>query len=123
MAHIYLANPQARVGPMHSLDFSALEELRVSNTTSTSSFKTASTYGTQVVVMCPQTIHLVNIWVSTFRPAVASQDSGDALFLNSLGNPHHSLGSCLTDYFKRYGFHITSTVLRLVLSLLSCFIT
>lgn len=53
ITHMYLANPQARVGGLHSLRLSCLNELRCKGLTGTSAFKTAAIYGSQMIVTCP----------------------------------------------------------------------
>lgn len=114
ISHMYLANPQARIGGIHSLNFEGLAELRLKGSSGTDAFKTASVYGSQMIVMCPETLRLMEYWVRLFRPTILTPHSGDLLFLNTSGRPHTQLGSCLTNFFRPYGYHITTTALRYV---------
>lgn len=112
MAHLYVWNPQARVGGVGSLVFDSLEELRLKGITGTDAFKTRDTYGTQFIVVCPASLKVLEAWVKWIRPTIATDDSEDVLFINSAGNPHSHLGTCVTNFFSQWGYHITTTALR-----------
>jgi hypothetical protein len=111
---MYLANPQARVGGLHTLSLDCLSELRCKGLTGTSAFKTAAVYGSQMIITCPATLRLIEYWVRFFRTSICTDDSGDFLFLASNGKPHSHLGSCVTAFFRPHGLHITTTTLRYV---------
>ena len=112
VSHIYLANPNARVGGVSELNFDSLAELRSNGLVATDVFKTAATYGSQFIVVGPASLSWLECWVSSFRPLLVTADSGDYLFLNGSGKRHKKLGRCVTDFFKPIGYHITTTILR-----------
>lgn len=49
MAHLYVANPQARIGAFESLSLAALQKLKEDGMVPSSNFKTSSTYSYQFV--------------------------------------------------------------------------
>jgi hypothetical protein len=112
IAHMYVANPQARVGGLESMDIDCLPELRERGFISTSRFKTAATYGYQTIVVCSATLRLIEYWVQYFRPFIANLASDRRLFLNSAGKPHTSLGKLLVEFYRPYGLHITTQAIR-----------
>lgn len=114
VSHIYLANPQARIGGISQLNFASLTELQAKGLTGTGAFKTSGTYGTQFIVVGPSSLLLLEHWVTYFRPLLVKPHSGNYLFLNSNGRQHMKLGHCVTSFFKPFGYHITTTTLRCV---------
>jgi hypothetical protein len=125
IAHMYVANPQARVGGLEYMDLDCLPTLQKNGFISTSHFKTAATYGYQTIVVCPSTLRLLEYWVRYFRPTVVVSDSGQRLFLNSSGKPHTSLGRLLTEFFRPHGLHITTQAIRYVFLIFisTCFLS
>ena len=112
VSHIYVANPNARVGGVSHLNLDSLAELRSNGLVSTDLFKTSEKYGSQFIVVGPASLSWLESWVSYFRPRLVTADSKDYLFLNGSGKRHKKLGCCVTDFFKPVGYHITTTTLR-----------
>ena len=61
IAHIYVMNPQARVGAVGGLEMDALADLRSEGMTASSKFKTAHIYGTQFIFACDASLRYMFI--------------------------------------------------------------
>jgi hypothetical protein len=112
ISHIYLTNPQARIGGIAQLDFAKLEDLRNKGIANTDTFKTSATFGFQFIVLGQASLRLLEYWVSYFRPLLVTPCSETYLFLNTDGKRHQKLGGLVTAFFKPSGYHITTTALR-----------
>jgi hypothetical protein len=112
MAHIYVANPQARVGAFHLLTTDTVFTLLNNDgMASSSNFKTQKTYGSQVILACKATQDLLVIYRDRFRTIFENEESGNTLFINTLGREQLELGRFLTLFFKP-DLHITTTSIR-----------
>lgn len=63
IAHVYVMNPQARVGAVGMLNMDSLAELRSDGMTASSTFKTARLYGTQFVITCQASLRYVSLFM------------------------------------------------------------
>ena len=131
IAHVYVMNPQARVGAVGRLEMDSLADLRSDGMTASSKFKTAKLYGTQFIITCDASLRyvyyslkiiylyitlvcsIIELYVLHARPKVATAESGSYLFLNSRGQKFSQLGKCVIKFFKQETtYHITTTTLR-----------
>jgi hypothetical protein len=90
ISHLYIANPQARIGAIKDLTLSDYELLKAHGMISCQQFKTSETYTYQHVTACPATIDYMERYVNYFRPK--TNQSQQYLFLTSLGNKMENLG-------------------------------
>ncbi len=102
------------MGGIHTLTLDDVSKFVLDGQSDIDDFKTARAFGSQVIVMCTDTLRLVDYWVNLFRPTLATVESGKTLFLNTSGRPHTSLGTCVVDFFKPHNFHITTQTIRCV---------
>lgn len=109
-AHLYVANPQSRVGAINRLTVAQCHILCEDGRLECSDFKTWESYEAQFITACPATITYLESYEKYLRP----NDSGEtAFFLNSLGKPMTDLGRCVTKFFEEAGaLHITTTTIR-----------
>lgn len=59
MSHLYVANPQARVGAIQSMSMHAYGVLKARGLAPCTGFKTAETYGFQYISACEASLQLV----------------------------------------------------------------
>lgn len=109
-AHLYVANPQSRVGAINRLTIDQSKILIADGRLECSDFKTWESYEAQYITACPATIKYLELYLKYIRP---NDSAEEAFFLNSLGKPMIDLGRCVTKFFEENGsLHITTTTIR-----------
>lgn len=88
IAHLYIYNPQARIGAIKELTLGDFEQLRMTGIISCENFKTSETYKFQHVTTCPATIEYLERYVKYFRPS----NETEYLFVSSNGKKMDNLG-------------------------------
>jgi hypothetical protein len=117
-ASLYTFSVQGRIGGIESLRYSAKDDLLKSGYGSATTFKTASYYGHQAVILPPKSRPLFELYLQTFRPYATKgkpSKENDPLWLNSSGEPFQSskMGKAVTKFFKSCSkLHITTTNIR-----------
>ncbi len=109
-AHLYVANPQSRVGAINRLTVDQFRVLCSHGRLECSDFKTWETFEAQFITACPATISYLEAYEKYLRP----NDSQENLFfLNSVGKPMNDLGRCVSKFFEENeSLHITTTTIR-----------
>lgn len=109
-AHLYVANPQSRVGAINRLTLDQCQILCTDGRLECSDFKTWESYEAQFITACPATIMYLESYEKYLRPNNSEETT---FFLNSLGKPMTDLGRCVSKFFEENGsLHITTTTIR-----------
>jgi len=127
-ASLYTSYGQGRLGGIQSLNFGQSTELLNKRTTSTTHFKTYSKYGFQFVTVEKESYEFFDIYLRYARPAIVErfhlwntlgsgfgnekEKAAQPLWLNASGKRDLDLSRKVTDFFKPYGMHITTTIVR-----------
>ena len=126
-ASLYTSYGQGRLGGIQSLKFGQSVELLNKRTTSTTQFKTYSKYGFQFVTVEKESFVFFDIYLKYARPAIverfqlsetlgigfgSEKEKAQPLWLNASGKQDLDLSRKVTDFFKPYGMHITTTIVR-----------
>lgn len=109
-AHLYVANPQSRVGAINRMTWDQFEVLCSDGRLECTDFKTWESYEAQFITACPATITYLQAYARYLRPKDSKED---AFFLNSVGKPMTDLGRCVSKFFEENAsLHITTTTIR-----------
>jgi hypothetical protein len=113
-ASAYSSSVQGRVHAIDGLKCQSLGTMLTSDAVMSSSFKTSRSFGLQPVTVSPLFRHLLNIYVTHFRPKHFGLAPGDSLFV-SLNNKAIRVGTMVIRFFRRtLGLHITTTRVRAI---------
>jgi hypothetical protein len=88
VSHLYIFNPQARIGAIKELTLEDFDQLKMTGIISCEMFKTSETYHFQHVTTCPATIEYLERYVKYFRPPNETK----YLFVSSNGKKMDNLG-------------------------------
>jgi hypothetical protein len=119
VTHIFIHNPQARVKAITEMSINDIEKLRKEEYLTSTEFKTADTYGSQVIPCNKITFYYIEAYVVLLRPWLNMKnndsDSTDKLFLSLSGRPFSNVGICVTRLFSAISkYHITTNSLRTI---------
>lgn len=110
VSHLYVANPQARIGAIQTMTMGAYNTLKEKGMVPCTNFKTAETYTYQYISACEASMRLLiissahshsflitnrllDIYVTEFRPRVISNTvDQNFLFLSAQGSKMGNLG-------------------------------
>jgi hypothetical protein len=113
-ASAYSSSVQGRVHAIDGLKCQSLGTMLTSDAVMSSSFKTSRSFGLQPVTVSPLFRHLLNVYVTHFRPKQFGLAPGDSLFV-SLRKKTIRVGDMVTRFFRRtLGLHITTTRVRAI---------
>ena len=112
-AHLYCTVPQGRVGGLSSIKLDQFAEFQNKGLAMTDQFKTRAKYGLQAVVINPEILSLLKIYVGRFRPVAVKANPCDYLWVTYKGERISIVGSFVTRFFEKFGnLHVTTTDLR-----------
>jgi hypothetical protein len=123
VAHLYVTNPQARIGAIQSLTLSGYAALRANGIVPCSDFKTADTYAYQCVSACAASqryqlswLHSFNshrfmeVYVDLFRSKIVAEDQHKEFFFLTLnGKRMMNLGRFFISSFHLELFDVDAS--------------
>ncbi len=113
VSHLYVANPQARIGAIQTMTMEAYHVLKAKGMVPCTNFKTAETYSFQYISACEATMGLIifcslpllivnrllDIYVTQFRSRVQSNNSDrNFVFLSAQGSRMTNLGRSVLSH-------------------------
>jgi hypothetical protein len=119
VAHIFMHNPQARVGAITTMSVEDMSLLRTDEYATSTNFKTSDTYGSQVILCHKVTLHYIEAYLALLRPWLSTKDKNSEpsqeLFLSLRGKKFPNVGVCVTRLFEKISkYHITTNGLRTI---------
>jgi hypothetical protein len=111
VSHLYVANPQARIGAIQTMTMEAYDVLKSKGMVPCTNFKTSETYSFQYISACEASMRLVSlsspplisnrlldIYVTEFRSRVLSSESEQKfVFLSAQGSKMTNLGRWISS--------------------------
>ena len=119
VAHVFMHNPQARVGAITTMSVEDMSMLRTDEYTTSTNFKTSETYGSQVILCHKVTLHYIEAYLTLLRPWLSAKNKDSepqqGLFLSLRGRQFPNVGVCVTRLFEKISkYHITTNGLRTI---------
>jgi hypothetical protein len=119
VTHVFLHNPQARVGAITTMSVEDMDMLRTDEYTTSTHFKTSDTYGSQVILCHKVTLYYIEAYLTLLRPWLSTKNKdsepSQELFLSLRGKQSSNVGVCVTRLFEKISkYHITTNGLRTI---------
>lgn len=73
VTHVFMHNPQARVGAITAMSVHDMSMLRTDEYTTSTNFKTFDTYGSQVILCHKVTLHYIEAYLALLRPWLSTK--------------------------------------------------
>jgi hypothetical protein len=112
---MYLDAPQGRVGGIKNLLYEEIESMLTDGFGFSTTFKTASIFGYQPVIIPLRIKEMFMYYIKTLRKKILAMnqlDNNDYVFINYRGEKYESLDKGISSWFRRHEFNVTTNVIR-----------